>query len=162
MNRRERLAAGLAVAGVAAVVVGVSQHGLAVAPGYEGQVQTGWGGDPNHEERLLVGAAALGAGSALASVRWRRLAGATVATGAVVVFYPVRAVATWARDPGLYTEVPLYSGETTRFVLGPEPFLLAAGGCLLALAGVLGWRARSAPSHRDRRGDHRSETPDSG
>jgi hypothetical protein len=145
--RTERVvpvALALAVAGVAVIVVGVHQELVHVAPGYDGTITTGWGGDPNHEERLLVGLALAAVGGAAAARRWRRLALVPVAAGGVVLFYALRAVRHYARDPGLYTEVETHGGESLRFVLGAEPFLLVAGAVLLVAAGVRGWMGDSS------------------
>ncbi|WP_251341823.1 hypothetical protein [Haloplanus halophilus] len=148
-----------AVAGAAAIGVGVHQGLVHVAPGYEGTIVTGWGRTLNHEERLLAWLGALGVAGAVGSLRWRRLAVLPAATGGVVLCYALRAVATYALDPGLYVEVSA-SGGPTRFVLGAEPFLLVAGGALLVVAAVRGWRATAdgttdgdappTPSSRDR------------
>ncbi|WP_262176694.1 hypothetical protein [Haloarcula laminariae] len=144
MNRRSLLAVALASVGLGAIVAGSYQELLHVAPAYEGTIETGWGGPRNHQERLLTRVGVLGLLGAVVASRWRYAALASVATGAVVLFYPVRAVLRYALDPGLYTEVTTYSGDTVEYVLGAEPFLLAAGGLLLVAAGVIGWRTHAA------------------
>jgi hypothetical protein len=130
----------LAVAGLAVTVIGVYQGLLHVAPGYEGTVMTGWDGELNHEERLLVGLAAVGVGGAAATRRWKRLAAVPVAMGGVVLFYALRATIQKVLNVPLYTETTIYSGDAVVFVLGAEPFLLVAAGLLLVGAGVAGWR----------------------
>jgi hypothetical protein len=142
--RCQRLApAAVAVAGSVAVVIGIHQGLVHVAPGYEGSIVSGWGGPLGHEERLLARVSVVGLVGTVATARWRRLAVVPVAAGGLVLFYALRAVLAYARDPGLYTEVSTYAGEPVRFVLGAEPFLLVAGGVLLVAAGVLGWRAHA-------------------
>jgi len=143
MRPRRLVPVAVAIVGLVAVVVGVRQELVHVAPGYEGTIMTGWGGGLNHEERLLSRLALVGVAGAAATLRWRRLAFVPVATGVVVLFYALRAVLYYALDPGLYVEVSVYSGPT-RFVLGAEPVLLVAGGALLVAAGVVGWRDGSA------------------
>jgi hypothetical protein len=138
----------LAVAGVALTVVGVYQGLMHVAPGYEGTIMTGWGGDLNHEERLLVGLAVVGVGGAVATRWWKQFAAVSVAMGGVVLFYALRAVAHQVRNVPLYTETTMYGGDPVVFVLGAEPFLLVAAGLLLVGAGVAGWRR-----HADRTDD---------
>jgi len=140
MRPRRLVPVALAAAGVVAIVIGVQQELVHVAPGYEGRVVTGWGGKLNHEERLLARLGAVGVAGAVAALRWRRLAVVPVATGSVVLCYALRAVLYYAFDPGLYTTVPVYGG-TTRLVLGAEPALLAVGGTLLVVAGVVRGRA---------------------
>ncbi|GAB3324332.1 hypothetical protein EI982_11750 [Haloplanus rallus] len=142
MRSRRLVPVAVAAAGFAAVVIGIHQGLVHVAPGYEGTVTTGWDGGLNHEERLLARLALIGVVGAAAAHRWRRLAVVPVAAGGVVLFYAARAVLHYALDPGLYVTVSTYGGGSTRFVLGAEPFLLAAGGLLLVAAGVEGWRAR--------------------
>lgn len=132
----------IAAAGFGAVVVGIYQGLVHVAPGYEGTIVTGWGRGLNHEEYLLAQLSAVGVGGAVGSLRWRRLAAVPVAAGGVVSFYSLRAVLHYAFDPGLYTEVSRHGGGSVVLVLGAEPFLLVAGGVLLAVGGVMGWRAR--------------------
>jgi hypothetical protein len=141
MRTRRLVPVAVAVAGLVAIVIGVRQGLVHVAPGYEGTITTGWGGDLNHEERLLARLGLVGVGGAIVAHRWRRLAVVPVATGGVVLFYALRAALHYALDPGLYVEVSAYGGPT-RFVLGAEPVLLVVGGTLLVVAGVTGWRDR--------------------
>ncbi|WP_435067290.1 hypothetical protein [Haloplanus sp. C73] len=143
MQRRRALPVALAVLGLVAVLVGVRQGLVHVAPGYEGTIMTGWDGPLNHEERLLSRLAVVGVVGSVAALRWRRLAVVPAATGGVVLFYALRAVLHYALDPGLYVEVQVYGGPT-RFVLGAEPVLLVVGGALLVAAGVVEWRATDA------------------
>jgi hypothetical protein len=133
----------LAVAGFVAVVIGVHQGLMHVAPGYEGTITTGWGGGLNHEERLLVGIGAVGLGGTVAARRWKRLAVVPVVIGGTVLFYAVRAVLWQVRNTRLYTEVTTYSGDPVVFVLGAEPFLLVTGGLFLVGAGIVSWRRRT-------------------
>ncbi|WP_255148676.1 hypothetical protein [Halorarius halobius] len=141
MRTRRLAPVALAVAGLAAVVVGVHQGLVHVAPGYEGTIQSGWDGPLSHEERLLARLAVVGAVGAAGALRWRRLAVVPAAAGGVVLLYVLRAMATYLQDPGLYTETTTYGGDPVMFVFGAEPFLLLAGGGLLVTAGVVGWRA---------------------
>ena len=154
MIERRALPAALAVAGFAAVVIGIHQGLVHVAPGYEGTIVTGWGGSLNHEERLLAGLGAVAIGGAVASLRWRRLAVVPVATGSVVLTSALRAVVNTFQDRGLYTETTTDGGNSVAFVLGAEPFLLVAGGLrlvagglLLVGAGVAGRRRHAGPTH---------------
>jgi hypothetical protein len=133
----------LAVVGAAAVAVGVERELLHVAPGYAGLIETGWDGPLGHEEVLLRRVGVVSAAGALVATRWRRAAVVPAAAGGVVLFYAVRAVADAAAEPGFYRETRLLGGETTKFVLGAEPFLLVAGGTLLVVSGVVGWRSRA-------------------
>ncbi|ELZ81434.1 hypothetical protein C455_04556 [Haloferax larsenii JCM 13917] len=143
MKRQHLVAAALAVTGFGAVAFGIYQDALHVAPMYGGTIETGWGGSLNHEERLLARLGALGAVGGIAALRWRQLAIVPAVTGAIVLFYPLRAIVQWTNRPGLYTEVPTHDGGVTRFVLGAEPFFLIAGGALLVGAAVLRWRSNS-------------------
>lgn len=142
----------LAVAGFAAIVVGIHQGLVHVAPGYEGVIMSGWGGKLNHEERLLARIGAVGVGGTVAILRWKRLSIIPIAAGGVVLFYALRAILQWAQNVTLYTETATYGGDPVLFILGAEPFLLIAGGLLLIGAGLMGWRQqrnrndRSAPS----------------
>jgi hypothetical protein len=131
----------LALAGFVTIVVGVHQELVHVASGYEGTITTGWDGALSHEEVLLARLGLVGVVGAGAATRWRRLVVLPVATGAVVLFYTGRAVLHYALEPGLYAPVTAFGGESVRFVLGAEPFLLVAGGLFLVGAGVVGWRA---------------------
>jgi len=72
MRSRRLVPVALALAGFAAVVIGIHQGLVHVAPGYEGTITTGWDGDPNHEERLLASLALLGVVGTAAARRWRR------------------------------------------------------------------------------------------
>lgn len=154
MNRQDLVAVGLALVGFCAIVVGIHQDLVQVAPGYPGLIETGWDGSLSHEERLLAQLAALGVGGTIATIRWRSAAVLPLAVGVVELFYSIRAVISYAREPGLYTEVTLYDGTVTRFVLGAEPSLLVLGGLLVLGAGIVGWRAHgnrsdaSGPSQR--------------
>jgi len=141
LRHRRVIPVALALTGLVAVVIGVRQGLVHVAPGYEGTVVTGWGGDLNHEERLLTRLGLVGVAGTVAALRWRRLAAVPVATGGVVLFYALRAVTHYALDPGLYTEVRT-AGGATELVLGAEPILLVVGGGLLVAAGVVGWWER--------------------
>lgn len=152
MDRRALLAAGAAVVGLLAVLVGVRQELLHVGAAHAGTVDTGWTGSLNHSERLLTRLAGLGAAGAVVAYRWRRVAVLPAATGGVVLYYALRAVLGYALDPGLYTEVTLWSGRTTAYVLGAEPFLLAAGGLLLVASGLVGY-GTGGDSERRRRAD---------
>jgi hypothetical protein len=143
MRPKGALPAVLALAGFVAIVVGVHQDLLHVAPGYEGTITTGWDGSLSHEELLLARLGLVGVVGAGAALRWRRLAVVPAATGVVVLLYALRAVLQYARDPGLYAPVTAFGGESVRFVLGAEPFLLVAGGALLVAAGAAGWSACS-------------------
>ncbi|WP_251329080.1 hypothetical protein [Haloplanus pelagicus] len=142
MRSRRLVPVALAAAGLAAIVIGVYQGLIHVAPGYEGTIMSGWDGDLNHEERLLVRLGLVAVGGTVTALRWRRLAVVPVVAGGVVAFYALRAIVHYALDPGLYAEVETYGGHSTRFVLGAEPFLLVAGAVLLAAAGVRAWTAR--------------------
>ncbi len=85
----------------------------------------------------------------MAAVRWRRLAAVPVAVAGVLLFYTVRAVAHHASDPGLYTEVVLFSGDRAVFTLGAEPAFLTAGGLLFLAAGVVAWRSGAVAEPAD-------------
>lgn len=144
----------LAVAGCAAIVLGIFQGLVHVAPGYEGTITTGWDGPLSRQEVLLGLLGAGGVGGTIAAHRWKRLAGVPVAVGGVVLFYTARAVYGQfrARRP-LYREFHIYGGgfdgEPIMFILGLEPFLLAGGGILLIGAGLAGWNTRHASDERD-------------
>ena len=128
----------LALAGAAAIAVGVHQGLVHVAPGYGGSIVTGWGGPLSHEEVFLAGLGLVGVVGTVAARRRRRLAVTPAATGLVVLFYTFRAVLHYALEPGLYVEVTTH-GTPTRFVVG---------GLLLVGAGVVGWRG-PAPDGAD-------------
>ena len=150
MNRRRLAVAALAIVGCLAVVVGVGRELLHVAPGYDGLIQTGWDGPLSHEEVLLRQVSAVGAVGALAATRWRRVSVVPAAAGGIVLFYALRAVGHYVGKPGFYRETTAtVGGEPTKFVLGAEPFLLVAGGALLVVAGVVGWRTRGATGEDD-------------
>lgn len=142
----------LAVAGCATIVIGIHQGLVHVAPGYEGTITSGWGGELNHEERLLAVVGAVGIGGTVAAFRWKRLSVVPIAAGGVVLFYALRAVLHWAQNVTLYAETTTYGGDPVVFILGAEPFLLVTGGLFLVGAGLLRWRQqasrndRSAPS----------------
>ncbi|WP_276261346.1 hypothetical protein [Haloglomus litoreum] len=140
MDRRNLFIVGVAAAGLLAIVVGVHQSLVEVAPGFDGRIVTGWDRSLSHEERLLAVLGGMGLVGAAGAIRWRRLGAIPVAAGSVVLLFTLRAVGQYAQRPGLYTEVRLHDGTTTRFVLGAEPFLLAGGALLLVTAGVAGWR----------------------
>jgi hypothetical protein len=139
-----RYAVPLALGGVAAVAVAVEQALLTVPAGYEATVTTGWGGPLNHEEVLLRRVAAVGLVGAVAATRRRAASALPAVAGAVVLGYTGRAVAHYAGEPGFYRETTTLGGEPLGFVLGPEAFLLAAGGLLLVAAAAVGWRAGRA------------------
>lgn len=145
MQTRRYLPVLLAVAGCGAIVVGIYQGLVHVAPGYEGTIMTGWDGDPNHEEYLLAQLGVVGIAGAVASLRWKRLAAVSVGVGGIVLFYTLRAVAHYLREPGLYTEVSTYGGDSVVLILGAEPFLLGIGGLLFAGAGIT--RVRLLSTH---------------
>jgi len=141
MERHRLVPVAMAVAGFAAIAIGVYQGLVHVAPGYEGTIVSGWGGSLNHEELLLVQVGALGVGSVVAGRRWERLSGLSAVTGGIVLFYAFRAVFHLVQSPRpLYREFAVqgggFEGDTVAFVLGAEPFLLAVGGLLLLAAGI--------------------------
>ena len=144
----------MAVAGCIAVVIGVHQGLVHVAPGYEGTILSGWDGDLNHEEVLLGQLGVVGVGGAVAARRWRHLASVPFVVGSIVLFYAFRAVYALmqSRRP-LYREFSIrtagFEGDTVMFVLGAEPFLLAAGGLLLVGSGIAGVKSRSFGGERD-------------
>lgn len=141
----------LAVAGFAAIVIGIHQGLVHVAPGNAGTtITTGWDGELNHEERLLAALGAVGIAGTAGSFRRKRLAVVPVVMGGVVLFYALRAVYHYVRTLPLYTDVQSYGGDRTMFVLGAEPFLLIGGGLLLVGAGIVGWRreTRREDGHR--------------
>ncbi|MGM0591966.1 MAG: hypothetical protein ACQETI_10135 [Halobacteriota archaeon] len=137
----------MAIAGCAAIVIGVHQGLVHVAPGYGGTITTGWDGDLNHEEVLLTQLGAIGVGGAVAALRWKRLASVPFVMGGVVLFYALRAVFNLFRSrTPLYREFSLHTpgseGGSVMFILGAEPFLLAVGGLLLMGAGIAGAKSR--------------------
>lgn len=153
MDNRQLLPVALAVAGFVAIVVGIYQGLIHVAPGYEGRIMSGWGGELNHEELLLARVGVVGIVGAVAALRWKRLSLVPVAMGGVVLFYALRALVLTVQDTRLYAETTTYGGDSVVFILGAEPFLLLAGGGLLVSAGVVGWRYTS------RGNDETSSTP---
>lgn len=137
----------MAIAGFAAISIGVYQGLVHVAPGYEGTIVSGWGGSLNHEEVLLVQLGALGVGSVVAGLRWQRLSGLSVVVGSIVLFYAVRAVFNlFQSSRPLYREYTVqgagFGGDAVMFVLGAEPFLLTAGGLLLIGSGLAPFTSR--------------------
>lgn len=152
MRTKEVLPTVLAIGGFAAIVVGIHQGLVHVAPGYEGMIMSGWGGKLNHEERLLARVGAVGLGGTVAMLRWKRLSIMPIVAGGVVLFYSLRAVLQKVQSVTLYSETATYGGDPVVFILGAEPFLLIAGGVLLFGAGLMGWRQEkgrtddSAPS----------------
>ncbi|MFC5367067.1 hypothetical protein [Salinirubrum litoreum] len=134
----------LSVAGLVAVIVGVQQGVLHVAPGYQGTINASAEAF-DRRKWLLAGVGIAGVAGAVASLRRKRLSVVPVAAGAVVVFEAVRTIvlaATGLPYP-LFTETTYRrSGDPVMFVLGAEPFLLVAGGCLFVAAGVAGLRRR--------------------
>jgi len=149
MRTQRLVPVALAVAGFVAIVVGIHQGLVHVAPGYEGTITSGWDGAPNHEERLLARLGLVAVVATVATLRWRRLALVPVAVGGVVLFYALRAVGHYVWEPGLYTAVETYGGASLRFVLGAEPFLLVGGAVLLVVAGVRGWTVCSSSDGGD-------------
>jgi len=97
---------GIAVLGSIAIVVGPYQELVHARPATEATVVTGWGRGLNHEERLLALLGALGV-CGVAGTPWSKHAAAVP----VVLFYPLRAVLHYARDPGRYAEVPSTVGS---------------------------------------------------
>jgi len=147
MKRLRAVRVAVAIAGFAAIGIGVYQELVHVAPGYEGTIVSGWGGDLSHEEVLLVQLGALGVGGVVAGLRWRRLSALSVATGGVVLFYATRAVFRLFQSPKpLYREAPMqgggFEGESVMFVVGAEPFLLAVGALSLIVAGLAPFTSR--------------------
>ncbi|WP_255197951.1 hypothetical protein [Halorarius litoreus] len=139
----------MAVAGFAAIGIGVYQGLVHVAPGYEGTVISGWDGSLSHEEVLLVQLGAVGVGGLVAGLRWKRLSAVPFVIGSLVLFYALRAVFHLFQSPRpLYREFAIqgagFEGDTVMFVLGAEPFLLAAGGLLLMGAGIKVFRLQQA------------------
>jgi len=146
MKYERALPVWLAIAGAIAILIGIYQGLVHVAPGYEGAIMTGWGGELNHDERLLAGLGVAGVGGAVGSIWWKRLSFVPVAMGGVVLFYAGRAILHYVSDrPQLYTETTYRSsGEPVMYILGAEPFLLIAGGVLLGGAGIV--RLRGQPT----------------
>ena len=147
METRRFVPVAMAIAGFAAIGIGVYQGLVHVAPGYEGTIMSGWDGDLSHEEVLLVQLGALGVGSVIAGRRWKRLSILSVVVGGSVLFYAFRAVFDLVQSPRpLYREFPVqgagFEGDTVMFVLGAEPFFLTAGGVLLMAAGITPFTSR--------------------
>ena len=145
----------MAVGGCATIVIGVYQGFVHVAPGYEGTLMSGWDGELSHEEVLLAQFGVVGVGGAVAALRWKRLASVPFVMGGIVLFYTLQAIFSWFRSPGrpLYREfspqAPGFEGETVMFILGAEPFLLAAGGVLLMGAGIARVKLRTPGEERE-------------
>ena len=145
----------MAAIGFAAIVFGIHQGLVHVAPGYEGTIMSGWDGNLNHEEVLLLLVGGVGIGGAIAARRWMHLASIPVVMGGIVLFSVFRAVLGQFRSPhSLYREYTLQppgSEEyTVMIVLGAEPFLLAVGGLLLVGAGIAGLKLESPPGKATR------------
>ena len=145
----------VAAIGFTAIVFGVYQGLVHVAPGYEGTIMSGWDGDLNHEEVSLVLVGGVGIGGAVAARKWKRLASIPVGMGGIVLFSVLRAVLGQFRSPhSLYREYTLQppgSGEyTVMIILGAEPFLLAVGGLLLVGAGIAGLKSEPLPGKATR------------
>lgn len=153
MQRYRAVPVAIALAGLVAVLVGVFQGLVHVAPGYEGTITTGWDGGLNHEEQLLAALGGVGVAGAALSLRWKRLAAVPAAVGGVVLFYAVRAMAGYVLNGlPLYTETTLpRSTEPVVYVFGAEPFLLVAGGLLFVGAGIARLR-RWTPREPDAEG----------
>ena len=148
----------LAIAGFVAIVVGIHQGVLHVAPGYQGTINAG--GDPlGRREWLLAGVGALGVVGAVSSIRTKRLSAVPGAVGGVVLFEAFRTIvlaATGLPYP-LFTETTYRtSGDPVMFILGAEPFLLVAGGVLFVGAGIVGSRIQ-----RNRGNDDEMSSPSS-
>lgn len=144
MNRNAVIPTALAVAGFAAIVVGITQGVLQVAPGYHGTINAGAEGF-NRRDWLLAGMGVVGIVGAIVSLRRKSLSTVPVTVGGVVLFEAFRTMILAAR--GLH--YPLYtqttyrrSGDPVKFVFGAEPFLLVAGGVLLVGAGIVVLRGR--------------------
>jgi hypothetical protein len=162
MTRGQHRSIGLSIAALLAVSIGVHAELLHARPIYEFTIDTGWGVVPgherwlhslNHEERLLAQLTGIGVLGAIAATRWRRAAVLPALTGAIVLFYPVRAVWHHAIDTGIYTGVPFLGDPSSRVILGAEPFLLVVGGLLLLGSGVLGWWGSDATFAMDNNRD---------
>ena len=146
----------IAVAGFAAIVVGIHQGVLHVAPGYQGVIDTG-GEALDRRGWVLAGLGVAGIAGAAISVRRQRLAVLPVAVGGAVLVEAVRTIVLVASTLpyALYTETTYRStGEPVMFVLGAEPFLLVAGGVLLVGAGIVGLRGQ-----RERNGGDEVSSP---
>ncbi|WP_277555031.1 hypothetical protein [Halobaculum limi] len=146
----------LSVVGLVAVIVGVQQGVLHVAPGYQGTINASeelFG----RRKWLLTGAGAVGVVGAISSIRWKRLSVVPVAVGGIVFVEGLwtAILAATGLDYPLFTETTYRrSGDPVMFILGAEPFLLVAGGVLLAGAGIAGRRV-----HRNRQDEEKSSPP---
>lgn len=145
----------IAATGFAAIVFGIHQGLVHVAPGYEGTITTGWDGALTHEELLLALVGGVGAGGTVAALRWKRLASVPVATGGIVLYSVFRAILGQFQSPhSLYREYSLQPPGSEEFtvmvVLGAEPVLLAAGGLLLVAAGIAGSKLEPLPASATR------------
>ncbi|WP_248895362.1 hypothetical protein [Haloplanus halobius] len=69
MRTRRMVPVAAALAGLVAIVIGIHQGLVHVAPGSEGTIMTGWDGDLNHEERLLARLALVGVAGTVAALR---------------------------------------------------------------------------------------------
>lgn len=138
MRKEQVLPITLALAGFTAIVIGIFQGLVHVAPGYEGTIMTGWGGSLNHEERLLARLGLVGIVGAVGALKVKQLSIVPIAMGGIVLFYAFRAIVHHAQTTQLYSEVQLYGGDTVVFILGAEPFLLIVGGGLLIGSGFYG------------------------
>ena len=155
MKNNRLVPAVMAAIGFAAIVFGVHQGLAHVAPGYEGTITTGWDGDLNYEEVLLLLVGGVGIGGAIGARRWKYLASIPIVMGGVVLFSVFRAVLGQFRSPhSLYREYTLQppgSEEyTVMIILGAEPFLLAVGGFLLMGAGISGLELEPLPGKATR------------
>lgn len=142
MQEKNMALLALAIAGFAAIVVGVYQDFLQVAPGYQGTV--GAGAEAlNRKDWLLVGIGIVGIVGAAVSHLKKRLSFVPAAVGAIVLLETFRTsilvVDTFPYP--LYTETAYrLSGDPVMFIFGAKPFLLVIGGILLVGAGIVGLR----------------------
>lgn len=137
----------LSMAGFVAVIVGVQQGVLHVAPGYQGTINASAEAF-GRRKWLLAGLCVVGVAGAVVSIRRKRLAVVPVAVGGVLVFEAVRTTvlaATGLPYPLFAETTYRRSGEPVMFILGAEPFLLVAGGVLFVGAGIVRLR-----EHRNR------------
>lgn len=141
----------LAIAGFTAIVVGVHQGVLHVAPGYQGTINAG-GEVLGRREWLLAGTGVVGIVGAAVALRRKRLSVVPVAVGGIVLFEALRTMILAANGLPypLYSETTnRLSGEPIMFVFGAEPFLLIAGGVLLVGAGIAGLGGQRNREKRD-------------
>lgn len=141
----------LASAGFAAIVVGVHQGVLHVAPGYQGTINAG-GEVLGRRDWLLAGIGAVGIGGATVSLRRKRLSVVPVAVGGIVLFEAFRTmfIAAHSLPYPIYTETTYRrSDDPVMFIFGAEPFLLVAAGVLLVGAGIVGLRGRRSQENDD-------------